>query len=101
MSTTVKFLILYLIPILTVSGTLGTFLLAYGKRSNGFIKFVFKVVILGLIAACYITVVLLFQFLTDDIVYSGVLFSILGCFFEFLAFAYYIVMFKDELRSFR
>ncbi|MEH6443559.1 MAG: hypothetical protein V7784_06645 [Oceanospirillaceae bacterium] len=97
MSTTVTFLVLYLIPILTVAGTFGTYMLAYGTSGNDLIRFAFIVVIIGLIASCYITVILVSQFLSSEIIYSGVIFSILGCLFEFVAFSFYLVMFKDEL----
>ena len=99
LSTAVTFLILYLIPILTVSGTFGTYMLAYGTSGNGLIRLAFIIVLVGLIASCYLAVILVSQFLSDGISYSGVIFSILGCLIEFSAFAFYLVMFKDELSS--
>lgn len=101
MSSTVKFLVLYLIPIFTACGTLGTFMFAHGKSANSFIKFIFMVVSLGLISTCYITITLIIHFLSDGVFYSGVVFTILGCLFEFVTFGFFIVMFKDELRAFR
>lgn len=71
-----------------------------GKSANGFIKFVFVVVVTGLITACYITVTLIVNFIGDDVIYSGIIFSILGFLLELVAFSYYIIMFKDELRSY-
>ncbi len=97
MSTTAKFLILYLIPCFSVAGTFGTYMIGYGTRAEGLIKFVFMIVVSALIASCYITVKLVSQFIADETIYSGVIFSILGCLLEFIAFAFYIVMFKDEL----
>ena len=55
MSTTVKFLILYLIPILSFASIFGVYMLSYGKSlGNSLIDFAFRIVILGFIASCFI-----------------------------------------------
>ena len=97
MSTTVQFLILYLIPILSVAGTFGTYALGYGKKADDLVMFSFMFIGAGLIASCYLTVTLITQFLTDEVSYLGIAFSIVGCLLELIAFAFYILIFKDEL----
>lgn len=98
MSTIVKFLILYLIPILSIAGTFGTYMLAYGTSGEGLVSFAFIIALVGLVASCYITITLVSQFLVNKTVYLGVIFSILACLLEFIAFAFFIVMFKEALR---
>ena len=97
MSNSVKFLILYLIPILSIVGTYGIYMLAYGTSGEGIVSFGFIIAILGLIASCYITITLVSQFVANETIYLGVIFSILAFLFELAAFAFYIVMFKQEL----
>ena len=97
MSITIKFLILYLIPIISILGTFGLYLLAYGTNPKNIVDFVFLFMILGFIVSCYITVQLISQFWDNKIIYSGIVFSILGFFLEVMALLFYIVMFNEFL----
>jgi hypothetical protein len=97
MNTAVKFLILYLIPILSIAITLGTYALVYGTYNEGFVGLVFIIVLLGLIASCYITIILVSRFLAKETIYFGIIFSILGCLLEFASVIIYTVIFEHEL----
>lgn len=98
MSTTFSFIILYLIPVLTVLGTFGTYMLGYGTSGKELVSFVFLIVLAGFITSCCITVALISQFVKGDIIYSGIIFSLFGCLLGLAAFSFYILMFKQELR---
>lgn len=63
MSNTANFLVLYLIPILSLAGTFGVYLLAYGNSlGKTYINFALIFVTLGFIASCFITIKLVYQF---------------------------------------
>lgn len=100
MNTTVKFLILYAIPILSVVGTFGTYMMGYGTRAEGLVRFALMIAILGLVTSCYIAATLVSQFLTNDIIYAGVIFAVLGCILELIAFYFFLFFFKMELGLF-
>lgn len=98
MSTTVKFLILYLIPILSFVSSVGVYMHAYGKApENTYINLAFFFVVLGFIASCFITVMLVTQFLSNEAVYSGIVFSILAWLVELIVVGLYLVMFYGLL----
>jgi uncharacterized membrane protein YciS (DUF1049 family) len=98
MSIAVSFFILYLIPILTIVLTFGLYMLAYGKSADGIVTLGFFLALSGLITSCYLTTILVSGFVANKIVYSGVIFSIMGCLIEIAAFGFYILIYKDELR---
>ncbi|OED79909.1 hypothetical protein OAS_03950 [Vibrio cyclitrophicus ZF65] len=89
--------ILYLLPILTVAGTFGTYLLVYGTDGYGYLNFYTVVAFLGVVVSCYFSKVLITQFLLNKPIYLGVLLSILGCLLQFASFAFVILMFHHDL----
>jgi hypothetical protein len=97
MGTRIRFLILYLIPILSVIGTYITYGIGYGTRAEGLINFSFTLLVIGLISELYITIRLISHFLANKISYLGVIFTILGFILELLAFAFYLLFFQMEL----
>lgn len=98
MSNTVNFLVLYLIPILSLAVTFGVYLCAYGNPlGNTYINFAFIFVALGFIASCFIAVTLVSQFSADEIIYSGIFFSILAWLIELVVFGLYFVVFYGFL----
>jgi hypothetical protein len=69
---------------------------SYGKApENTFINIAFIFLILGFIASCFITVILVTHFLANETVYSGVAFSILALFFELIVLGLYLAIFKE------
>lgn len=97
MNTTVKFIILYLIPVFTIIGTYGTYMLGYGTSAENLISFSFFLAVIGLITSFYLTVKLVSKFLGNKIIYSGVIFTVLACILEFISFSFFIFFFKSEL----
>lgn len=98
MSNTAKFLVLYLIPIVSLASTFGVYLLAYGNSlGKTYINFGLIFVTLGFIASCFITVKLVYQFSSEVIIYSGIFFSILAWLIELVVFGLYFVVFYGFL----
>lgn len=97
MSTTVKFLILYSIPILTVIGTYLTYGLGYGTNAEGLVKLSFFIAIVGLISSFNITVKLVSKFLKNKISYAGIIFAILGSILDLISIGIFILFFQMEL----
>ena len=98
MSNTVGFLILYLIPILSFVGSVGVYMHAYGKSpENTFINFAFIFVVSGFIASSFIAIKLVSQFSADEIIYWGIVFSILAWLIELVVFGLYLVVFYGFL----
>ncbi len=94
MSITIKFLVLYLIPILSFVSSLGTYLHAHGKPSeNTYINLVFILVVLGFLASSYIAMGLISLFITDEIVYSGIAFTVLPWVIELVVLGLYCIVF--------
>ncbi len=95
MSTTVTFLILYLIPVLAGSATMGAYLLAYGKSLDSpIINLTLYVVILSFIVSSALTVKLIAQFLSSEVAYWGIFFAILAWLLAILPIALYYIIFK-------
>jgi len=94
MSNTVKFIILYLIPILTFSGSVGFYFYAYGKSPEDiYINIVFFFVVLGFIATCAIAFTLINQFVSIERNYLGVIFSLLPLIADLLVLGLYLKVF--------
>ncbi len=98
MSTTLKFSILYLIPILSFAATIGIYLLAYGKSlHNPIIDFGLILVISCFISSSYLAVVLISHFLAQEVKYLGILFSVFAWILGIIPVWVYFVMFKESL----
>lgn len=96
MSTVVKFLILYLVPVLSFAGVLGIYMLAYGKSLDSpLISLALFLVVSSFIVSSYVAVILISQFAANGVIYSGLLFSILGWLLGGVPIFFYLVMFKD------
>ncbi|MBL4796564.1 MAG: hypothetical protein JKY50_04050 [Oleispira sp.] len=96
MDTLIKFLILYLIPILSSVSSVGVYKHAYGKApEDTFINMAFIFVALGFIASCFIMVTLVSKFSSGEIIYSGIVFSILAWLLELIVVGLYLVIFYD------
>ncbi|MFT5835812.1 MAG: hypothetical protein ACI9RG_000705 [Sulfurimonas sp.] len=94
MSATVKFLILYLIAILSFASIFGVYMLAYGKPlDNPLIDFAFTLIILSFIASCFITVNLVSHFLSNETIYTGIVFSILASLLQAVVILLYLIVF--------
>ncbi|NRA22991.1 MAG: hypothetical protein HRU08_00635 [Oleispira sp.] len=95
MSTVVTFLILYIIPVIAFAGIIGAYMLAYGKSLDSpVIDFSLILVVLGFIISSYMSVKLISQFLSNEIIYWGVFFSILGWILSAIPVAIYFIIFK-------
>lgn len=98
MDTPLKFLILYLIPILSSVSSVGVYKHAYGKApEDTFINMLFFFVVLGFVASCFITVTLVSKFSSGEVIYSGIVFSILAWIVELIVVGLYLVIFYDFL----
>jgi len=94
MSITVKFIILYLIPILTFAGSFGVYRHAYGKSpEDTYINIAFFFVVLGFIASCAIAFALINQFVSIERNYLGIVFSLLPWGADLLVLGLYLVVF--------
>ena len=94
MSIIIKFLILYLIPVVSFLGSLAVYLHANGKPpENTYINITFIFVALGFIASCYIAIGLISHFVSADIVYSGILFTVLPWVIELVVLSLYFIVF--------
>lgn len=99
MSTIIKFLILYLLPVLSFAGVIGIYLLAYGKSlDNPLIEFAFFLSVFSFIASSYLSVKLISCFVTKSVNYWGILFSCLGFVLGIIPILVYLLMFKDIFR---
>jgi len=97
MSTAVKFLVLYLTPILSFAGTTGIYLLAYGgSLDNPIIDFALLLIISGFITSSYFTVKLISHFVIKKVNYLGILFSLFGFILGLIPIWFYFVMFEES-----
>jgi hypothetical protein len=98
MSTSINFLILYLIPLLSFAGATGVYLHAHGKPpEDTFINFAFICIVIGFVASCFITTTLVSHFSSDAMNYFGIVFSILAWFIEYLVVGLYLVSANPEI----
>jgi len=96
MSTVVKFLILYLLPVVSFAGVGGIYLLAYGKSLDSpLIDLALLIVVAAFIASSYLTVLLISQFLANEVIYLGIICSILGWLLVLIPVVFYLAIFKD------
>ena len=94
MSTTIKFLILYLIPIVTFASSVGVYVHGYGKSPrNTYVNFAFFFVILGFISSSIIAITLLSQFISGETILSGIIFSILPWVADLIVVGLYVYVF--------
>ena len=94
MSITVKFLILYLIPVLTFVGSFGVYFHAYGKSpENTFINFGFFIVVCAFFASSTLALSLVHHFLLKQNSYVGVVFSLIPWFAAIIVIILYLVVF--------
>ncbi|MFB9156004.1 hypothetical protein ACFFUS_22195 [Vibrio gallaecicus] len=79
MSTVVKFLIIYLVPVISFSGIIGSYMLVYGDSvDHPIISLVLLFVISGFLVSSYLSVKLVSQFSGEKLIYSGIFFTVLG-----------------------
>lgn len=80
MNIWLKFVILYLIPIVSFAFSVGAYLYLYGKSltlEQTIINFTFLAVVLGFIASSVLTINLITHFMPNYI-YLGVIFSVIA-----------------------
>ncbi len=94
MSVTIKFIILYLIPVISFAGLVGVYFHGYGKSpGETFVNSAFFFVVLGFIASCFIAISLITQFTAGETIYTGIVFSILAWLIEIIVLVLYRVVF--------
>ncbi|WP_252858292.1 hypothetical protein [Photobacterium angustum] len=75
MSTAAIFLILYLIPVLSFAGTIGTYMLLHGESlSHPLINVVLLIVASGFIVSSYLSVKLISKLVSEKVMYFGIVF---------------------------
>lgn len=95
-STATIFLILYLIPVLSFAGTIGTYMLLHGESlSHPFINVVLLIVASGFIVSSYHCVKVISKFVCEKVMYLGIVFTVLAWLLGVIAVVFYLVMFKD------
>ncbi|MBW8192890.1 hypothetical protein K0504_17785 [Neiella marina] len=98
MSTVVKFIVLYLIPVVSFAAVIGSYLLVYGESSeHPLINLALLLVASGFVASSYVGVKLISQFVDETIIYSGIIFTVLGWLLGAVPVVIYLMLFKGFL----
>ncbi|UQI39000.1 hypothetical protein [Vreelandella venusta] len=93
MGTATKFLILYLIPVISFAGTVGTYIFVYGESvDHPLIDIALALVVLGFLFSSIVSVKLISQFLSNNINYLGVFFAVVGWLLELVPVSVYMLL---------
>ena len=93
MGTATKFLMLYLIPVISFAGTVGTYIFVYGESvDHPLIDVALALVILGFLFSSIISVKLIFHFLSGSVNYLGVVFTVIGWLLEIVPVSVYMLL---------
>jgi hypothetical protein len=98
MNTAVKFLILYLIPIITFASSVGVYVHAHGKPpENTFVSIGFAFVVSAFITSCVLAFNVISQYLSTEVSILGIGFALLALILELVVVGLYLVIFYGFL----
>ncbi|RBP53669.1 hypothetical protein DFR28_1011056 [Arenicella xantha] len=94
MSVIGKFIILYLIPLVTFAVSLGVYVHAYGKSpEDTYVNIGLLFTICSLVASSALAFNLAHKFLPGHSNYLGVVFSLIPCFLSIIVIILYLIVF--------
>lgn len=92
MGTATKFLILYLIPVISLGVTFITYLFVYGESvDHPLIDFALVLLMSGFLISSSLSIKLIFQFLDGSINLLGIIFSVVGWLVGLIPISLYVV----------
>lgn len=91
MGTAARFLILYIIPVISIAGVVGTYIFVYGESvDHPLIDFALILVVSGFLVSSGLSVKLISHFLGRSINYLGVIFTVAGWLLGLIPVGFYM-----------
>lgn len=92
MSTATKFLILYLIPVISLAVNFGTYIFVYGESvDHPLIDFSLVLVISGFLFSSGLSIRLISHFLDGNVNYLGITFAVVGWLLGLIPVSLYVL----------